>query len=112
MGIFALAILSPVLALALAVAVAAAGRTAARPPLRWLVIRTVVYAFLGAGTSLACVIVWMYWYERATGYSAGNGPLGWIFFYGPLSVAFGQCAALMHWWIRKPMSVQSSGSKV
>jgi hypothetical protein len=112
MEIFAIVILSPLFALVLAIAVAVTGRSVQRSPLRWLVIRTVVYALLGAVASLVGVVVWMYWHERATGYSAGNAPVGWIFFYGPLSVASGQCAALIHWWVRKPTSVQNSTSKV
>lgn len=69
--------------------------------LGFLVTRTLLYGVVGAGTSLAFTIAWMIWYEMSTGYSAGNGPLGWIFFYGPTSVALGQVAALVHWWFRK-----------
>ena len=57
----------------------------------------------GSIASLACTIGWMVWYENTTGYSAGNAPLGWIFFYGPASAAVGQLLALVVWWFRKPL---------
>lgn len=60
------------------------------------------FAAIGAGASLCLTIIWINWYEKNTGYSAGNGPLGWIFFYGPASAALGQLIALVVWWFKKP----------
>lgn len=45
-------------------------------------------------------IIAMVWYEASTGYNAGNGPLGWIFFYGPISAALGQLIAMVQWWFK------------
>jgi hypothetical protein len=70
-------------------------------PIGFLISRSLLYGVAGAGISLAFTIAWMIWYEWSTGYSAGNGPLGWIFFYGPTSIALGQIAALLHWWFKK-----------
>ena len=58
---------------------------------------TLKYAALGAAATLAFTIAAMLWYEYSTGYSADNGPLGWIFIYGPLGVAAGQAYALYRW---------------
>ena len=78
--------------------------------IRNLVGRTILYAFVGALLTLAYTIGWMVWYERATGYSAGNAPIGWIFFYGPGGAALGQLIALVHWWIRRPHETKLSNS--
>jgi|SRR5262245_40461788 len=75
-----------------------------------LVEKTLMYAFIGAMVSLAFTIAGMVWYEKTTGFSAGNGPLGWIFIYGPPSAALGQLVALLHWWFMKPTSVSKSGT--
>ncbi len=48
-------------------------------------------------------IAWMTWNEKTSGFSAGNAPLAWIFFYGPFSVALGQLLALTVWWFKKPV---------
>jgi hypothetical protein len=53
-------------------------------------------------------IVWMIWYEKTTGYSAGNAPSGWIFFYGPLSAMLRQLVALTIWWFKKPTDIYTS----
>jgi hypothetical protein len=72
-----------------------------KPSIAFLLRRSFLYAAFGAVASLAMTIAWIIWYESSAGYSAGNGPLGWIFFYGPLSVALGQATALTHWWFKK-----------
>lgn len=69
--------------------------------LAFLVGRSLLYGAIGAGASLIFTVAWMIWYEKSTGYSAGNGPLGWMFFYGPTSIALGQLVALIHWWFKK-----------
>jgi hypothetical protein len=71
---------------------------AERPSGASLVRLSIKYAFVGASLSLALTIAWMIIYEATTGFSAGNGPLGWIFIYGPASVACGQLVALVRWW--------------
>jgi hypothetical protein len=89
-----------VLALIIVVALAAAGTDLRRPSVTELLLRTVVYAVAAAAISLGGTIAWMIWYEKTTGYSAGNAPLGWIFYYGPLSAGIGEFIALIHWSIR------------
>lgn len=59
--------------------------------------KSIRYAAIGAGLTLIYTIADMIWYEQTTGYSAGNGPLGWIFFLGPVGAAFGQLLALLKW---------------
>jgi len=51
----------------------------------------------GAGITLTATITWMVWYEKTTGYSAGNAPLGWIFFFGPAGVAISFVVGFMVW---------------
>lgn len=63
-----------------------------------LIWTSTAFAFVGAVATLVFTIAWMIWYEKNAGYSAGNGPLGWIFFYGPLGAAFGQLVALVLWF--------------
>lgn len=94
--------LSPVLMIVVAAGVVLYARTAqlAKPSIGYLVSRSIGFAVIGAVASLLLTIGWMIWYERSTGYSAGNAPLGWIFFYGPLSAACGQLAALIAWWLK------------
>jgi hypothetical protein len=67
-----------------------------------LVWTSAAFAVAGAIATLAFTVAWMIWYEKTTGYSAGNAPLGWIFFYGPLGAAFGQLVALVLWWFKGP----------
>jgi len=94
--------LSPLFAAILAVLVVLSAKLAhlSKPKPSYLVELSLKYAGIGAGASLVLTIVWMIWYEKTTGYSAGNGPLGWIFFYGPLSAALGQLVALVKWWFK------------
>ena len=73
-----------------------------RPKARYLLELSALLAIVGGIVSLILTIASMIWYEYSTGYSAGNGPLGWIFFYGPLSATFGQVVALCMWWFRIP----------
>lgn len=95
--------LSPLLMLIVAAIVVIYARVARlrKAPLGYLIGRSVAFAVASAALTLLCTIVWMIWYETTTGYSAGNAPLGWIFFYGPLSAAFGQFAALLVWWFKR-----------
>jgi hypothetical protein len=69
-----------------------------KPTIAFLVGRSLLYGGMGAVVSLVLTVAWMVWYEWSSGYSAGNGPLGWIFFYGPLSAALGQVVAIAQWW--------------
>ena len=78
----------------------------------WLVFLSAIYGVLAAALSLAWTIHWMGRYESETGYDAGNGPLGWIFIFGPLSVAFGQALGLIQWWHTKPTAQNSSNKNV
>ena len=99
-------LLSPLIMLIIAFCVAiivdvAHLRTAS---LRRLAGLTVVFAGLGAAGSLAFTIASAIWYEKTTGFSAGNAPLGWIFIYGPSSMALGQLIALVVWWFKRPIS--------
>lgn len=69
-----------------------------KPPASLLASKSIKYGVVGAVISLVITIAWMVWYEHTSGYSAGNGPIGWIFFYGPISFAIGQVVALVKWW--------------
>lgn len=62
---------------------------------------SLAYAAVGLVSSFLHTIISMSWHESSTGISQGNAPIGWIFFYGPLSAAAGQLAALVQWWLRK-----------
>ena len=64
----------------------------------FLVLKTFKYGFIGLALSLAHTIWWMGWYEKTSGFSAGNAPLGWIFFSGPMSFSIGQYIALYRWY--------------
>ena len=70
--------------------------------LYYLVIRSFVYSVFGGVISLVLLIAWIIYYERTTGFSAGNAPAAWILFYGPVSAAAGQLLALIIWWFKKP----------
>ena len=96
--------LSPLLMVIVAALVVVMAKDHALPKPRMGVLVWLSIAFAGAGTiaSLLFSIGWMIWYEKTTGYSAGNAPLGWIFLYGPASAALGQLLALVVWWFKKP----------
>jgi hypothetical protein len=98
------AFLSPVVIAVVAATVVGVTRFYAlsKPKTSTLIWMTIGFAGVGALASLIFTIVWMVLYERTTGYSAGNGPVAWIFFYGPASAALGQLLALVVWWFRKP----------
>jgi hypothetical protein len=106
MDILLVALWSPVVASAAIVLVALITLIFGDPErsLRFLFARAGFYALVAAAFSLGLTIISMIWYEHSTGYSAGNGPLGWIFIYGPLSAAIGEIIALIHWWVRKPQT--------
>jgi hypothetical protein len=103
MALLAAVFFSPLAMVVVAALAVGAARFWSLPKLRigTLIWMSVGLAVVGAASSLIFTIAWMTWYERTTGISAGNGPLGWIFFYGPASVASGQFLALMIWWFRK-----------
>jgi hypothetical protein len=98
------AVLSPIAMVIVAAMVVALAKLRGLPKAKvsTLILITVVFAIAGGAASLAYTIGWMVWYENTTGYSAGNAPLGWIFFSGPASAALGQLLALIVWWLRKP----------
>jgi hypothetical protein len=48
-------------------------------------------------------------YEHTTGYSAGNAPIAWIFFYGPISAAMGEIVALVQWWMQRGVPIERNG---
>lgn len=97
------AFLSPVAMVVVAAMVVALAKVRGlpKPKVSTLLWISVAFAVSGAVASLAYTICWMMWYEY-TGYSAGNAPLAWIFFYGPASAALGQLLALIIWRFRKP----------
>lgn len=98
--------LSPVLALALVLALGRLARLnhSSTGSFQSLVRLVLLFALGGAGATLVLTIAWMIWYEHSTGFSAGNGPLGWIFVYGPIGAALGEICALAVWWFKKPNS--------
>lgn len=97
---------SPVIALVIAIVVVSFAKSnqLPKPNFKSLLLLTLLFAVVGAMTTLLMTISWMTWYEHSTGFSAGNGPLGWIFLYGPLGVAVGQLCALTVWWFKKPVA--------
>ena len=58
---------------------------------------SIKYAAIGAGLTLIYTVAEMIWYKNTTGYGAGNGPLAWIFLFGPIGAAIGQLLALIKW---------------
>lgn len=70
----------------------------AKSPGPLLALKSIKYGIVGVAPSLVVTIAWMLGYEFLTGYNAGNAPLGWILFYGPISFALGQIIALVRWW--------------
>ena len=100
---------SPVIAALFALAVVSLAKIAEKPKAKisTLVRLSLLFAVVGAGASLLLNITWMIWYERTSGFSAGNAPLGWLFFYGPFSVALGQLFVLTVWWFKKPVGGQA-----
>ena len=103
---------SPVIAVLFALAVVSLARVAEKPraKISTLVRLSILFALVGAGASLLFTIAWMNWYEKASDSSAGNAPLGWLFFYGPFSVALGQLLALTVWWFKKPVEGNHDGT--
>jgi len=101
--ILLMGLVSPLLIAALAIILVVYVKLAAlkKPSIAFLIGRSLLYAVIGVIASLVLVIIWMIWYESSTGYGAGNAPLAWIFFYGPVSAALGQLAALTQWWFRR-----------
>lgn len=103
MTLFLLLFLSPLVMAVVAAVLYAYARIKHLPKLNvyYLAGRSLRYGLIGAGISLLLTIIAMVWYEHSTGYSAGNGPLGWLFIYGPVSAALGQLVALIQWWFKK-----------
>jgi hypothetical protein len=101
------AVMSPLLMLIVAtVVVQIAKLSGARiAPVNQLSVRSAMLGAAGAGATLLYTIASMIWYEHTTGFSAGNGPLGWIFLFGPLGFSFGQLVALVWWWLQRPRAV-------
>jgi len=54
-----------------------------------------LFAASAAGFSLLYTVIDMIQYERETGYSAGNAPVGWLFLCLPASIFLGIIAALV-----------------
>ena len=104
MTVLLAAFLSPLAMIVVAGAIVAIAKILSlpKPKVGALIWMSIALAAAGAIASLIYTIGWMIWYENTTGYSAGNAPLGWIFFYGPASAALGQLLALIVWWFRKP----------
>ena len=76
----------------------AKSRKCKKQPFLDLMNKSIKYGLIGVGISLVLFIAWMYWYENVVGYSAGNAPPFWLFFYAPLSFSIGQLIALYKWW--------------
>ena len=93
------AISSPIITLLILAigAVAARKYSSKQPSISGLVVTSLIYAGACLVLSLIGTIFWMSYYENTTGYSAGNAPLGWIFFYAPLSITLGMLIAFIHW---------------
>jgi hypothetical protein len=81
-----------------AVVVIARKRGLPRAPAKRLKDWSLWYAAIGLMGSLALCIGAMAWLQASTGIDQGNGPLGWIFLYGPASAGLGQFIALVRWW--------------
>ena len=107
-----IAILSPVAMVVIASAVVAVVKACGlrKAKVSTLISMSVAFAAGGAAVALAYTVGWMVWYTYTTGYSAGNAPLAWIFFYGPASAAVGQLLALIVWWFRKPPQVTANAA--
>ena len=90
---------SPIYALIASVvgATAASVYSKKQPSILSLIFTSLTYIALCLFISLAYTIYAMWQYEKTTGYSSGNGPLGWIIFYAPLSITCGIIFALLHW---------------
>jgi len=71
-------------------------------PVGRLVALSVGMGIAGALVTLAYTIGWMIWYEKRTGFDAGNAPVAWIFWLGPGGFGFGQLVALLLWWRKRP----------
>jgi protein-S-isoprenylcysteine O-methyltransferase Ste14 len=110
MDLFVIALSSPLVAATVTLVVFILCKVARlnRPSGKDLVVVSLVAATVCAGLSLAYTIFEMVKYEMTTGYSAGNGPLAWIFITGPLSVAAGFLIALVLWLCRWPSGVWRS----
>lgn len=70
---------------------------------RDFLIKCFVFAAIFAGLSLAGVIGRMIWYSYQTGIDSNQGPLVWIFFYGPISIAIGEIVGFIVWLFSKSL---------
>jgi uncharacterized RDD family membrane protein YckC len=68
-----------------------------------LLMKCFIAAALFAGLSLAGVIGRMVWYSHQTGQESNQGPLAWIFFFGPISIAVGEFVGFVVWLFTKPL---------
>jgi hypothetical protein len=103
----ALPLLSPILALIVVGGFAFYFPSSSRRSRKWLFVRVIAYGLVAVVISLALTVGWMYWYETASGFSAGNAPVFWMLFLGPLSAASGELVALLHWWTKKTDSAEN-----
>ena len=101
-------VLSPLILVILAVVAVAVVRLAhlPKPSIAWLVTRSLVFAVTGVAVSLGATYAWMIWYERSSGYSAGNAPVFWFILAAPPSAALGQLLALLWWCLARSPSAQ------
>lgn len=99
-----LALLSPICAATLAVLIWSLTKAVGvpRPPFTHLAILSTGAGVIGAGLTFAYTFASMIWYTWSTGYDAGNAPLAWIFFFGPIGFACGQLVALLAWCVNRP----------
>lgn len=113
-GVFELmiitAVASPPVVVVLISIIAAMAENGREPSKAALFVYAGLFGFAGCVASLIWTILWMSNYESRTGYSAGNAPIGWLFFYGPLSFAAGGLAAIPLWIWRRTKGATMPGS--
>jgi hypothetical protein len=104
MALLLLAFGAPLLAaLALVVAYATARAAQLTKPSGAALIRAAATASgICIGLALSLTVIAMVIFEVTTNLGAGNGPLGFIFIYGPLAIAAGMLSALAGWWFGWP----------
>jgi hypothetical protein len=110
MGLLLASFVSPIAAAVISLIVFFAFRSPRfrRPSGKALVRVSSAAAAICAALTLTYTIIEMAWYEAGTGRSAGNGPLSWILFTGPFSVAVGLVVALVAWLFVWPPNLWKS----